>query len=91
MEEQLNTQRLLPDKILVLPLTTETEVLKIRISCKCHKCGTSWGVSFLQDFTLPMGWNICRNCEDKNRKDKNENSVISGLKGDIGEANGKQN
>ena len=75
--EQVNTQRILPDKILVLPMNLETEILKIRVSCKCRNCGATWGVSFLQDFTLPMGWSLCRVCDSN----KNVNQVTLGLKG----------
>lgn len=85
MTEQINTQRILPDKILVLPMNLETEILKIRVSCKCRNCGTSWGVSFLQDFTLPMGWSRCRVCDSNKNENQNENQNVNqvtlGLKG----------
>lgn len=78
MNAQVNTQ----ERLIALPNSKFSTVIRLRISLRCNECGATWGTNFLHDWSLPIGFDVCHACQAKKRLDVNSDSVGSDDKGE---------
>lgn len=65
MNEQPNILTVPQNRLISLPQSKFSTVIRLRVSLRCNECGTTWGTNFLHDYTLPIGWDECRACRDR--------------------------
>ena len=71
MNKQLST--VLQDRLVPLPSSRFSTVIRLRVSLRCNECGQTWGTNFLHDYTLPIGWDECRACMERKSMMKKQN------------------
>ncbi len=71
----------LKDRMIAIPNSRFSTVIRVRISLRCNQCGYEWGTNLTYDWQVGIGFDKCHKCGASQTKDLDENSDLVDLKG----------